>query len=985
MKATFFEERNAPPSTTPIECRINNQLRTRPTRMVEIARFVGIARFANTAAIGNFFWLLCFLLWSVQGRAQSAGTAHPGDGKPAMTVQRLSGFDTLHLLTLDGVLGNLHDRDSLSLADGLALIFAKKAAEYPEEKIHLQLDRDRYFAGDTIWFSSYFFVNGIPGTFSQMLHVDLFKDSALIESKLFPVDSAGQLELPENLEAGTYTLQAYTPWMLNFDHALFYHCNVTLYRPRVALSDHASKRGIAHARMLAGKPGEAGAYDFQDKPTIAGAQGFQGGTTKTGAQSFQGGATNGGAGGLQAETKTGAQHFQDGSVKTIARNFDIQFLPEGGASVQNLPSVVAFAAVDNLGHPLEVEGWIGDEGRDTAASFLSVHDGMGTFRYVPRTGSIYYAHVRSGLGERTIPLPVARPDGVTLHAEPTAQGVRLTLRAGSNTRYFGHSLALVGTMYGQPAYEATVRFTKDLEVFSGLVPMKDLSNGMLRLSLIDEDSLPIAERVVFVRPKPLTLTPSLSFHNLNTGPRGLNDWQLSFSDSVHGNLSISVTDADALNSPIAEQDIFSDLLLTEEQAPAARKELRGKIFNPAWYFRDEADSTRQALDLVMLTHGWRSFAWQDLRNPHFFPPLYYTPNTPYEVGGRVFVAWGKKAIRSKDLNFVIDCPGAITSVQSAPIGSNGRFRLKNLVFFDTATAYFQVNEEGDNARNIRIELDPPPLPPANDFIPSGRDDRDPLSTDTIFQTVADKKAAADIAVHRFLHAKELKEIRIQGVSKERMQMQEMDDRYTFGMFSGGDGYSFDLIHHPELTNCSNVFDMLGGRVPGLTIKGEAPKFSCTFRGQGSPALYLDEMPTTEEVLNNLQMNTIAYVKFIPPPFMGAYLGGANGAIAVYLKRGADLFADDRTLNHIRLQGYSVTRRFYSPIYDEDPGLLPSSAPDYRLTLNWQPALFLNDSTRDARILFYNNDHCRRFRIVAEGMDASGRLLHFERVISGDNK
>ena len=63
------------------------------------------------------------------------------------------------------------------------------------------------------------------------------------------------------------------------------------------------------------------------------------------------------------------------------------------------------------------------------------------------------------------------------------------------------------------------------------------------------------------------------------------------------NLSVSVTDADRVLYDDSTENIFSVLLLTSE--------LKGKIYDPAFYFLNDDDSVKNTLDLVMLTNGWR--------------------------------------------------------------------------------------------------------------------------------------------------------------------------------------------------------------------------------------------------------------------------------------------------------------------------------------------------------------------------------------------
>jgi hypothetical protein len=227
-------------------------------------------------------------------------------------------------------------------------------------------------------------------------------------------------------------------------------------------------------------------------------------------------------------------------------------------------------------------------------------------------------------------------------------------------------------------------------------------------------------------------------------------------------------------------------------------------------------------------------------------------------------------------------------------------------------------------------------------------------------------------------AKELKEIFIQGHKKT--QLEEMHDKYTSGMFSGGEGYDFDLVHSvTPVAAFVDILSFLQGQVPGLMVTGAYPNASVTYRG-GTPSFFIDEMEVDVNSMENIPVSEIAYVKVFRPPFMGAIGGGPHGAIAIYTRRGGDEVYDVPGLNRLTLMGYSPIRTFYSPVYGPQD-TAAGAVPDYRVTLLWSPLLYSTPQSRTVPVRFYNNDACSRFRIVVEGMDEDGRLLHLEQVVS----
>src|SRR5204862_269891 len=80
---------------------------------------------------------------------------------------------------------------------------------------------------------------------------------------------------------------------------------------------------------------------------------------------------------------------------------------------------------------------------------------------------------------------------------------------------------------------------------------------------------------------------------------GKNTLVINLPDTIETNLSVAVTDADV--GIDSSDNIITRFLLTGD--------LKGSVYNPAYYFLDSSDSVQQQLDLVMLTNGWRRIKW----------------------------------------------------------------------------------------------------------------------------------------------------------------------------------------------------------------------------------------------------------------------------------------------------------------------------------------------------------------------------------------
>ncbi|MFT3903860.1 MAG: hypothetical protein QM727_11850 [Niabella sp.] len=106
------------------------------------------------------------------------------------------------------------------------------ARQFPIEKVHLHLDRQSYYSGQTVWFKAYFAEGYVPSYKNSVLFVELLDNrSALIRRAIFPgfaSISYGQLSLPDTLPSGSYQLRAYSPLMAN-QPDLIYSTRIPVY------------------------------------------------------------------------------------------------------------------------------------------------------------------------------------------------------------------------------------------------------------------------------------------------------------------------------------------------------------------------------------------------------------------------------------------------------------------------------------------------------------------------------------------------------------------------------------------------------------------------------------------------------------------------------------------------------------------------------------------------------------------------------------
>jgi len=110
------------------------------------------------------------------------------------------------------------------------------AIHYPQEKIHVQMDKKIYRPGETIWFKAYIFSGAEPSLMSRNFYAELSDASgSILQRNIYPVtesSTAGSFYVQENLRSRYLHIRAYTTWMTNFDTAFYFGKDIRIYDPQ---------------------------------------------------------------------------------------------------------------------------------------------------------------------------------------------------------------------------------------------------------------------------------------------------------------------------------------------------------------------------------------------------------------------------------------------------------------------------------------------------------------------------------------------------------------------------------------------------------------------------------------------------------------------------------------------------------------------------------------------------------------------------------
>lgn len=641
---------------------------------------------------------------------------------------------------------------------------------------------------------------------------------------------------------------------------------------------------------------------------------------------------------------------------------EITFFPEGGDLVEGISNKIAFKATDQFGKPIKVKGVIKNNEGKTMDSLRVLHDGMGYFFLLPKSGEKFTAKWKDEKGtEYTTSLPAPKTEGITIQVSLAGSKRNFVIYADPSVAEKTGKVNVIGTMNQYQAFNVTKDISKGNA--QGTIPVQDLPSGILTITVFDENWNPLAERITHIDNREYRFDAEMNVLHWGLNKRARNEIEISVPDSLYANFSVAVTDA-GIDSD-SSNSIISHFLLTSE--------IKGQVYNPTYYFNPANDKAAQHLDLVMLTHGWRRFKWNDVVKGKL-PVINFERDTAYlSLSGKIYGVTPTQLRDKPHLIIVLSqkTGGEGNKILFTPVEANATFGDPSTIFFDTANVYYQLSK---GIKDATVKFMESRLPAYKNRI---------TANGTFYNQVGDTTGYA----RHFQLSDEMTKLLMQYEgktlenvtlkTKTKTPIQVLDEKYASGLFGGGDGYQFDLINDKLAGISPNIFTYLQSKVPGLNINVAGQTPSLQWRG-GTPLLFLDEVPAQADFLSSVSVSDVAYIKVFRPPFYGAS-GGGSGAIAVYTRRGNDIQpTPGKGLTNNSINGYSAIRQFYSPVHSS---FTPASQQkDLRTTLYWNPQVITTAQKNKTKLTFYNNDVTKTFRVIIEGMTKDGQLIRMEQIM-----
>jgi len=848
---------------------------------------------------------------------------------------------------------------------------------YQQEKVYLHFDNTGYFLGESIWFKAYVTTaSDLAGTsMSKVLYVELLDiEGNIVNTQKLQITNGqadGCIPLTRlDLKSGFYEVRAYTKMMLNWDKEYLFSRVFPVFEV----------------------PDMAGKYD---KKTIR-------------------------------LRPVSYQIPQKRAEAPSTKKLNVTFYPEGGQFVNGLTSTVAFKVTDQEGRAQDAKGCICNANGDTISTFATLHEGMGKFDYTPTNNKItVWIHSNNEQEGSSFDLPNAEPSGCNMQVQ-NLHPEQLRVIVSGTSEYASIPLGVTIMCRGKLSFFKVIKSIPK-EGSSFIIPKAKMPVGVSQITLFTPEGKILAERLVYI----LGTTPSIKIKVQSDKNEYQNFEQVNMNvftqdkadNPIETTLSLAIRDRKNEIPSSYKETLQSNLLLSSD--------LKGYISNPEYYFESVDKEHCLALDLLMLTQGYRRYSWSEMAGVTPFKPTHKIEEG-IVINGKVKSTIRKKTQEKVDVNMILFW-GTDYQQASCTTDSTGAFSCHALDFFGKWNLQLETLKN-DKRKEYWITLDrlfsPQGRPYSfyDTYIPEMKASKDKKS---FLLDQKDDSKDADFFLNDSLEldkaskgAKTLKEVVVKGekdrdrlsnkgvniiydVAEEENKLEDQANGYNESFYEFltriNPFFSYDIIGNTyprykgrrvlfKLAHSSDNSSELLGNMLGSSISSteKSVEESTENKEDNSTENKKDEADEKDiqlKMLNSSDIESIgiiedpsAYLRIIPqlsdPIFQNENkLKSQQNIVLVVIKLNKNRLKGSESLG-IRLttlQGFSQPCTFYSPDYKNYQ--LPKEE-DFRRTLYWNPNVKTNSQGK-ASISFFNNATCKEMSISAETMSPTGNFGSYQ--------
>lgn len=872
---------------------------------------------------------------------------------------------------LKGILVHANNVDTIK--SSIQNSFELQVQHFPQEKVHLHIDKPLYLSGERVWAKAHvvYAATHKPVKASAYVYMELIDENKTVIKRIKTrrIDGySSYIDLPENLPEGNYYIRAYTYYMNNMDSEYLTTVPIEVKDPKTAdiniipLFDFSNKKKtvvqLDIVQTLSGEKYKPVSLNITLDGNVIDHKMTEDGTVYFNIKQN---------GEIQTILVECDKQRKNITIPPSATDYELAFYPEGGNIIENARNQIAFKAINANGEFIEVKGVVIDNEGNDIVEFESLHDGMGVFFIDAGENKSYTAICNYGGVEKIFDLPKALfTEGIT--AKWLDKQLSISANFPKNQDQAEPSYLIIHSRGILQYINKWNRSKNEL-----LLDASEFPSGVLHILLINYRKEIVSERLVFcINDDQATVVSKDAKTNFDTRshiPIELKIQDLGQQPLSASGLSVSVVDNKDVN-PYMTPSILSSLLLTSE--------LKGYINNPNYYFDSKNENRKEALDLLMLTHGWRRY-----NVPNVIKGEIEEPQISLEIGqvisGQVVSTVKNKPIADAQVSIL-----ALNNTYSniTQTDKNGMFYFQGFESPENTKFILRALSK-DGSEHVKLLVDDDNIYPDPTSI-SFKTEKDSLDYNTI--------SYINKAEQKYVQENGIRMIYLNTVEVVGKRLEPFKTPYSA---VADKRYNEEYFKEKNITNISEALRTEAGLIVDDTdVFGRSGKPFAVFidgvyferpgdvesGGTLSRASmgYYDKLARGS--LNDLvpfnMIESIEVFKSAASVAIFGYKGGA-GVIMINTKKGVFTPIESNALNlhSICPLGYQLPLEFYSSKYETEEQR-NSKVRDLKTTIYWSPNLSA-DADGNISFDFFSADSKSNYTITLEGVTDNGKLIHYQ--------
>jgi hypothetical protein len=648
--------------------------------------------------------------------------------------------------------------------------------------------------------------------------------------------------------------------------------------------------------------------------------------------------------------------------QTQAKPIQIEFIPEGGTAIAGLQNYFSIKASYGGRMSAQINGAIiEDNTGNFIDSFYTSQTGLGKIQIIPEAGKTYSAiWLDKQNNKHTASIISQTTNGALFHFEKVKNVLYCNVLKNSDE--IAYNTLAISASSGSEEIMQIKTFMNNKVQWIHKIPIDSLPEGIIHFKLYDSQNKLLQQRVILNSTLSDTKEPFLKIVKKNLDSKGETIIELEIPDSLFNNMSVSVSDINFYETG-KRNNIKEDLWLTKDILPE-NQFTKENIQN----------NTKPDIDLVLLTARFGKLK-DEFKNPKSLLDNFLSVQATYK---------NKNYALPKESNLMLIIKDTILGKRFYKVAASGQvdFKKDGLIFYDSANVNYQLDKNKEEAEYMSLlTYNKYKASPLIAKYQSG-------VIDTLLSPVNDNSEnyLSDFVNRnpkKFNEVQTIKEVVIKSKYKnqETARLQELEKKYTTGMFSGlARGYQLNVLDDKNAWGQSDILNYLVYRVPGLrVISNRGEKYIVDAITKAKILTFVDEVELAEQTgISAISMTQIAYVKYIPGIVIGSSFVSSGGVLYIYTKKGDEAEPDNGLgMRKIKLKGYDIPQDYTSPDYSDKKNLLNA---DMRTTLYWNPYVIADKENKKIEIKFNNNDVSTKLLLTIEGFNEEGKLIHIEKLI-----